>query len=406
MKATFSAQQKRVLTICIVIYAAAYVCRLNLSAALSSMMQAMNLSMARGGMLQTVFAVIYAAGQFINGAIADRVNPVRYMLIGLAGSAASNLAMGLISAYPTLLAFWALNAVFQSMLWTPIMRLIALYFFDSASRERANMTISLMLIAGHFVAWAISGFVSAYAGWRFSFLIPALIAFAIIVLLLHMALSLDIRRQEEGAIARKAVQHSVMQVFFSTGFPLVIVTCVLYGFIRDSVVTWTPTILARMSQGDGVSSAAFTLILPVINVAGVLLGSFFSRRGARAHGVVAVMMIASVFCSTAMLGGRGLLFIAVLLGMICAAMYGANPALTGLIPLEYDRIGKTSLTAGLIDSFIYLGSALAGVAGGSIFEFMGSHMLYATWIAAGCVCAALLLLAMRMNTEYWKKHSL
>ena len=93
MKPIFSAQQKRVLTMCVVMYTAAYVCRLNLSAALSSMLPALGLSMARGGMLQTLFAAIYAAGQFVNGSIVDRVNPAKYMLLGLAGSAACNLAM-------------------------------------------------------------------------------------------------------------------------------------------------------------------------------------------------------------------------------------------------------------------------------------------------------------------------
>ena len=67
MKPIFSTQQKRVLTMCVVMYTAAYVCRLNLSAALSSMLPALGLSMARGGMLQTLFAAIYAAGQFVNG---------------------------------------------------------------------------------------------------------------------------------------------------------------------------------------------------------------------------------------------------------------------------------------------------------------------------------------------------
>ena len=91
MKSIFSAQQKRVLTMCVVMYTAAYVCRLNLSAALETMMRSLDLSMARGGMLQTLFAAIYATGQFVNGSIVDRVNPARHMLIGLTGTAACNL---------------------------------------------------------------------------------------------------------------------------------------------------------------------------------------------------------------------------------------------------------------------------------------------------------------------------
>lgn len=134
------------------------------------------------------------------------------------------------------------------------------------------------------------------------------------------------------------------------------------------------------------------------------MGFCLRRRGARPHGVVALMMLAAIASSAALLGVSGMLLTAVLLGTICAAMYGANTMLTGLIPLEYDRVGRTSLTAGMVDSFIYIGSALAGVFGGSIFDAMGAHTLYGSWIVAGLLSAILMLLAMRMSCRYWNKH--
>ena len=405
MKQAFSAKQKQVLAMCVVMYTAAYICRLNLSAALSSVMDAMNLSMARGGMLQTLFAVIYAAGQFVNGSIVDRVNPAKYMLAGLAGSAVCNLMMGFCTAYPMMLLVWSLNAAFQSMLWTPVMRLLALYFRDTYTRERANEIIAVMLIVGHFAAWAIAGFVSAAASWRYSFIVPAMIALAAIAAMNKTAWTLDVHRQENRIQSAIRTQEPVSRVLLATGFFLVIVTCVLYGFIRDSVVTWTPTILARIPGTDAVSSAAFTLILPAINIAGVLLGFRLRRCGARPHGVVVLMMIAAMGCSAALIPEGGMLLTAVLLGFICAAMYGANTMLTGLIPLEYDRVGRTSLTAGMVDSFIYAGSALSGTLAGGIYETLGSDMLCGAWILAGGASAALMHMASRMSAAYWKKQN-
>ncbi|MBR4040382.1 MAG: MFS transporter [Clostridia bacterium] len=401
MKTAFSAQQKRVLTLCVILYTSAYVCRLNLSAALGSMMADLHLSMARGGMLQTMFAAIYAAGQFVNGAIVDRVNPARYMLLGLAGSAACNIAMGFGHSFAMLLAVWSLNAVFQSMMWTPVMRLLALYFLDAPVRERANETVALMLIAGHFIAWAISGFVSAASIWRYSFILPGMISAAAIAVMARTALTLDVRRQETHKKALVPTGEPIMRVLLATGFFLVLVTCVLYGFIRDSVITWTPTILLR--QSDAVSGAAFTLILPAINMAGVLLGFRLRRRGARPHGVVAVMMAGAILCSAVLMKRFGLPATAVLLGMICAGMYGANTMLTGLIPLEYDRVGRTSLTAGMIDSFIYLGSALSGAIAGGIYETLGPDMLYGAWMLAGGVSALLMMISSRMSAAFWQK---
>lgn len=404
MKPVFSAQQKRVLSMCVILYTATYVCRLNLSAALGSMMEDLHLSMARGGMLQTMFAAIYASGQFVNGAIVDRVNPAKYMLFGLSGSAACNIAMGLCDTYAMLLIVWSLNAVFQSMMWTPVMRLLALYFLDASVRERANQSVSLVLIAGHFIAWAISGFVSAAASWRYSFILPGCISALAVAVMARTALTLDVHKQELRKNQVSSAKEPIMHVLLSTGFFLVISTCVLYGYIRDSVITWTPTILMR--QSDAVSGAAFTLILPAINVAGVLLGFRLRRSGARPHGVVVIMMIASITCSLLLMNRFGMLVTAVLLGLICAAMYSANTMFTSLIPLEYDRVGRTSLTAGMIDSFIYLGSALSGIFGGGIFETLGANMLYGTWILTGGAAVLLMHIASRMSAAYWKKEDM
>ena len=402
MKSGFSAQQRRVLILCVTMYTAAYVCRLNLSAALSSMMQDLQLTMAQGGMLQTLFAAIYATGQFVNGSIVDRVNPAKHMLLGLAGSAACNFAMGFCPAYPALLAVWSLNAAFQSMLWTPVMRLVALYFCEGKLRERANEIIALMLIVGHFLAWAIAGFVSAAGSWRLSFIMPAAIALCVVSLMMKTCLTLNVYGTRTNAAA--ASRDPILHILASTGFFLVMITCVLYGFIRDSVITWTPTILARIGGGHAVSSAALTLILPVINIAGVMLGFRLRRCGARPHGVVMLMMLGSILCSAALLGSGGKLKTAVMLGLICAAMYGANTMLTGLIPLEYDRVGRTSLTAGIVDSLIYAGSALSGTLAGGVYETLGPDKLFLSWILAGGTSAMLMLLSSRMSSAYWAKH--
>ena len=404
MKPSFTKLQKEILTVCMLIYTAAYCCRLNLSAALGSVMDDLSLSMAQGGFLQTVFALVYALGQLVNGTIVDRVNPARYMLLGIAGTAACNLAMGLCPSYPALLLIWACNAAFQSMMWTPIMRILALHFTNPAARDRANAALALTLVAGHFGAWAISGFLAAHTGWRLSFIVPALIALCACLVGARLLLCLNIVKRPANDVQARYEGETTLRLFARTGFFLVLATCVLYGFIRDGVVTWTPTMLARLAGGTAVSSTAFTLILPAINFFGVTIGFALRFHGAKPHGVVVMMMVLGAVCCAALLGSSGLLLTAVLLGCICAGMYGANTMLTGLIPLEYDRAGRTGMTAGMIDSMIYAGSALAGVLGGGIYENLGAGTLYAAWIASAAVSAVLMALAGRMSERYWKKN--
>ena len=403
MNTPLSRPQKRLLTLLVIIYSSAYFCRLNLSAALDGMIGALSLSISRAGYLQTVFALVYACGQLVNGTIVDRVNPARYMLTGIIGSALCNMAMGLASAYPALLFIWALNAAFQSMLWTPVMRLIAMHFLEDDQRQRANALLALALTFGHLGAWAISGFLSGLVGWRFSFIVPGCIAMLAGLLSLRPLGRFGAAPPERQRQAVRSAHSGepIARVFSSTGFFHVLIACVLYGFIRDGVVTWTPTLLARLGTA-ALTATAFTLILPLLNSAGVAAGFTLRRRGAKAHSVVVLMMAAAIVCGALLLMQEGVLATAVLLGLICAGMYGANTMLTGLIPLEYDRVGKTGLTAGLIDSLIYAGSALAGAVGGALYETMGTQALYASWIAAAAAAAALMALAGRMSARYWR----
>ena len=393
----FSKTQLRLLTVCVVLYTVLYFCRLNLSAVLDAITRDQGISIAAAGMLQTVFALVYASGQIVNGAVADRVNPFRHMLLGLLGSAACNFAMGLSLGYPMMVVSWTANAVFQSMLWTPLVRVVAMHFTGLKERNAANAALAFVLIVGHFFAWAISGVMAENFSWRLAFVVPAVIAVVTAVLSAFALPELREKNVNAGKTCAGKAQGT-SSVITSVSFLLVLGTCIVYGFVRDGVITWTPTILAHMGREKAISATAFTLILPVINTIGVALGIWQRGRGANPRVVVATMMAAGVVCCACLLGISGLLVTALLLGCICAAMYGANTMLTSVIPLEYDAVGKTGTTAGLIDAFIYLGSALAGVLAGGIYEQSGVQMLYGIW-AICCVLAGLMMIASKKRRK-------
>lgn len=407
MDVKFNSMQKRILLTCIVVYTTAYAGRMNLSAALSSIAGEMSLSMARAGFLQTVFALVYATGQLVNGTVVDHVNPAKYMLVGITGTAVCNLAMGFGQTYTALLIIWALNAVFQSMMWTPIMRMLAMNFPVRRTRERASETVALSLVIGHLASWAVSGFVSGRTGWRYSFIIPACAAFVVAAGAAFALRDVGTIKGESQAQQTKEIQtgDSMLRTLMATGFFFVLVTASMHGFIRDGVITWTPTILHHMSGGQTVSSTTFSLILPMINFVGIMIGFALRRRGARPHSVVAMMMTTTIICALPLLlVSKSLALTVALLGCMCATMYGLNTMLTGLIPFEYHRIGKTGMTAGLVDSFIYAGSALAGALAGGVYEGFGVSALVVLWIAAAAVSIVMMRVSGRMSAAYWKKY--
>ena len=404
MRSSFTSEQRRIIVACVAVYTALYFCRLNVSAALEGIRQGLALTIPQVGLLQTVFALIYACGQLVNGAVVDHVRPVRHMLTGLLGSAACNLLAGLAPSFPVLLALIACNAAFQSMVWTPIVRLIAQHMETGDKVVRANFFLAFTLVLGHFGAWAISGFLVEMVSWRLSFVVPACIALCVLAWAAYALkeMRLDTTRRYAKRAQQAQNGENTLRILALSGFFPVLAACVLYGFIRDCVVTWTPTLLAHQAQGAQLSSTAFTLIMPAINLVGVTLGFVFRMRGANARNVVVIMMITSIACCVPLSMGAGLLAAAVLLGCICAGMYGANAMLTGLIPMEYDSVGKTGLTAGMVDSFIYLGGALSGYLGGMLYEHFGSVTLFLSWMVTAAVSAMMMMISDRMSKRYWR----
>ena len=397
MSVRFSAKQIRLLSICVIVYTVLYFCRLNLSAALDAITLDLGISIASAGMLQTVFALVYACGQVFNGAMADRVNPFRYMMLGFLGSALCNLAMSFAQGYPMMIVIWTVNAVFQSMLWTPIVRVVALHFTGLQERNIANAALAVVLIIGHFFAWAISGVLADRFSWRLSFRVPALIALATLAVVVFFLP--ELKRSDWCCVQgrKEKTKGGSSSVLLNASFLLVLGTCLVYGFIRDGVITWTPTILAHIGRERAVSATAFTLILPVINTIGISIGVWQRGKGANPRAVVATMMAASVVCCLCLLPAAGMLPTAMLLGCVCATMYGANTMLTGQIPMEYDKVGKTGVTAGLIDAFIYMGSSLAGVLAGSVYQEAGVRALYAAWMVCSALCVVMMILSGRLR---------
>lgn len=401
----FSPIQRKVSLGCFVIYSGAYIARLNLAAALPALMTAMALTETQVGLIQTVFALIYAVGQLVNGAIVDRVSARRYIVAGLVLSALCNILFGFSRAYWQLLVFWALNGAAQSMLWTPIVKLIA-GWFEREQRRRVSMWMSYSMIGGHLIAWALSGIVAQHVSWRMSFVLPALtqLLFACLALvLLH-----DPPQDRHATVIGENRPAPVMplgEMFFGTGLLLVLICAVASGFVRDGVMAWGPTLLASLDMGYGLSPAVVSLIIPPINLAGVILGQYFLKRSAgKTRRIIGLLMAAGCAVSLllAMLSGVHPLLYAALLGVCCALMNGVNPLMTVMLPMDYARVGRVGLAAGIIDGAVYLGSALVSVTMGYTKSIGGMTAVFICWAGVAAIGCMAVFLSQRGTRRFAK----
>ena len=393
---SFSGFQKKTLAACFIVYFCTYIGRLNMSATLGNIISEMHIEETLGGMLQTLFAVTYAAGQLVFGMLADRFEPKRLIFTGLAGSAACNLLFSLSGSFYLCMVIWTVNGIFQAMIWTPIVLIMA-YAFNDAKRKTASLVMSFTLAGGHLAAWAIAMGLARALTWRWSYAIPAAILLATGVFALTF---LPIVEKKTVTAGKFSGGIGSFKALWGTGLVFVLLCCITNGFVRDGVITWAPTILTGNGGGN---ETLFSLLIPCINMLGILLGAYLVRHvKSSIRMITAVMMAAVAVPAFIAFIGKGLpvYLLALMLGLISAILYGTNPLLTTLIPMEYDYMGRVGLVAGLTDCSIYIGSSIAGVATGWMHDMSGSwQIVYLVWTIAAVVGGTLGLFATKKTKE-------
>ena len=382
----YTKTELRLLIACFSAYTAAYVSRCNLSPSLDAIAVSFGIGKAQVGLLPTCFAVPYAAGQIISGLLADRFPAPRLMLIGLLGSAAVNLAFSFCPYFSLLVVLWFVNGLFQSMIWTPIMRILAVHFRDEV-RSHAAFFMSLTLIFGYLAAWALSGLLTALFSWRLAFLVSGLVTVAVAVpsVLAMKRADISFQAQPKEQMGERA---PIRQLLLGTNLLLLMVCCFANGYVRDSITYWATKLLMDTQGIDLGSAVGIILIIPCVNFLGIRMGQkAYQRTGSSLYLSSGILFaVCTVLCIALGPVARGsFVGCIVILVLISAMCYGLNPLLTTLMPMLYCHLDRVALAAGILDAMIYVGSAFSGVFAGFLSDRFGWEAVFFSWAALSLV---------------------
>ena len=116
-------------------YMFSYIGRMNYSACLNSMVEDGLFTTEFGGYISTAYMIVYGSGQMINGVFGRRL-PSKYMVFfGLFGAGLMNVLMGLVENKFAIMAVWASNGLFMSMLWAPIIKAFAEWIEEKTEKN-------------------------------------------------------------------------------------------------------------------------------------------------------------------------------------------------------------------------------------------------------------------------------
>jgi len=388
--------QIRIFAACFIAYTAAYICRVNISVALPSIQDALRLNSTSIGLIGTSFFWIYAIGQLVNGYIGDRVNSRTFIFIGLVVSAVLNVLFGFSSILIILVLLWGANGIFQSMLWGPIVRTLS-NWYPSRMHNSVAFGMSFSLIIGYLLAWGISGLVLARLEWRWAFWIPAGIVLLLACVWYVMARNkpsdagfsdVHLVRHENGeGIDDDYIETETESVPFwklikGTNLLFIAFTGIAQGMIKDSVSFWSPKLLMDTQNLSLILTVGVVLIIPVLNFIGIIFAGWLNRLlKYKEKLTILLLMLGSCISSLGLvfLIDKSAVLSVILIAGASAFVFGANPAMTAIIPLSYKQYGRVSSVAGFIDFSIYLGSGLAGAFTGFIVDSSGWNNVFIMW---------------------------
>ncbi len=389
----------RLVALCCLVYFAGYMTRLDYAAVLVEIVQDMHIAKTTAGIAVTGSFITYGVGMLIFGVAGDRIAPRRLIFVGLLGTTAINLAVGVLTDIRAVIAVWCFNGFFQAMLWPPITRILA----ENLSEDAARGAIAKVVLAGQIATVGIYLCAPVLIGagsWRTVFLVAG--ALAAVVAGLWLAGTGRIR---QGA-ARAAVKSggegvSVWHLVRAAGLIPMMAAIVLMGMLRDGLQTWMPTYICEVFGVAGERAILISSLLPLLSIVGVTASvAVFDRVkdevtcGGAFFGVslAAAVVILAIFPGPPLVG-------VVLFALLAACQYGVNQMLVCFTPTRFEPYGRVATFSGLLNSFVYVGAAASTYGFAGFSEAFGWRSTTALWAAialAGAVLCAVCLRKWKM----------
>ncbi|WP_301124884.1 MFS transporter [Streptomyces cacaoi] len=376
------------------------------------------------GVVDAVYLVAYAVGQFTWGMWADRFGPRVVVAGGMVGAVLASVTMGLSG---TLLAFGAamvLQGLAQSAGWAPLCKNMS-NFFAVSERGRVLGLWSTNYAFGGLVAPPFLGWwaYSVFDSWRAAFFSGA----ATVVVVLGLFLVFQRNRPQdvglpppggspvaepdgepagepggqpgaqEGAAAPEPARQGVLTLYRETVRDRMVLTLGAAYFLlkpaRYAILLWGPVLVSRrLPEVDKIGATLIPVAFGVAGVVAPILSGwvsdtlFRSRRVppcVLALGLLTVVM--ALFMPLTAAGSPGVMI--AVLTVIGLAVYAADALISCVAAVDFGSESGAGTAAGLVNGCGSVGAVLGGLLPG----FLSGDALFYGFAGAALLAGLLLL---------------
>lgn len=380
-------QLRAVLLLCWVTYVAAYLCRVNLSTVLDKLADGLRVSVEYLGVASSVYFVTYAVGQLLNGAVGDRVNPHRFLMLALAMTGTINVILGIQTSGAVFLVLWGLNGFCQSMFWSTLLRLLSCYS-PPEQRKNVSTVMSTCSVTGYLLSWVVLSYLFRPRDFRPYFAVPGVIALALIAAWWMLSRCLPFT----GTAADRPPTPPLPQVareFAEDRLYFICLLCMLVGAIQEGAVFWLPMIFTSVLD-LGERSLLLLVLIPFAKLAGVFLARWLLtvlRENVRTA-MIAMLAAACGIAGILLLTSRHTSLLTVLLiAALIAVINAGNWYMISYLPLFFAGRSIVSTLVGTFDFSTYIGASIMS-------GLLGTLLLRFGWVALPLLWALLAVLGL------------
>lgn len=395
--------------LCWAAYTSAYVARLNYNASMVEILSQLNITKQAAGTVSSFFFFAYGAGQLINGLLSKRYNTKYSVAIALLASCIINFSMTFCHSIDTMKYLWFFNGAFQSVLWSSLIKTLSDNLADS-KLSKAVMVMSTTVATGTFSAYGLAALFSHLKmSWSSIFYVSAALIGAVSVLwFLGMSTIQRSQSEREKSVTATKSKLSVTPLF-AFSISVILICAVSNGFIKDGVTTWVPSILKEEFGVPSSLSIIITLVLPVLSIFGTSLVNILHKREKNENLLNGIFYFGAVILTLLIILTLRLKSVPVTLALfagIACLMSAVNNVITSVVPLySRDRI-DSGLSAGLLNTFCYVGSTLSTSLLGRIADTKGWNDVFICiliFTAVSCIVCTLSAVITKRKNKHKKQ---
>ncbi len=366
-------------------YALVYMTKSCFSGALSAIVAEGALTLTEASMINAAFYAVYTPLQILGGVFADKYNPEKLIMIGLLGSAVSNIVIFLNQTFVVMLIAWVFNAMIQFSLWPSIYKIISSQLVRS-DRSQMVFFISFASSGGLLMTYAVSAVIPR---WEYNFAISAvvLVALAVVLLLFCKKLSpilVKDRPAQTAANGDAPQEIKTSKLFLISGCYALMLTVLLRAMVENGTKTLSATMLFQSyeSISPSIGNLLNTLII-LAGIVGTVLVRFLVFPKIIKNELVAFIVCLGLAIPFAVVlrfvGDLPSGVIVAALAMI-AMLISPTALFTQHYNMRFIKYGKNGTAAGVLNAAASLGFTLQFCVFGPVAENLGWPIVTTLWI--------------------------